>query len=124
MTAACLKLLHLAERPIWPWKPAHYEKILCEAFPAAQLKTWGLPFEGYNGCNDEAQVKRREIVDYLIDQKNLQIGQHKTEMLENADALDAVLCAYAAKAIKTGMYETRIYDDQVAGFEGWIAVHI
>lgn len=124
MTGACLKLLQLAERPIWPWKPAHLDRILCEAFPAAQLKTWGLPYEGYNGSTEHAKEKRQEIVKYLVDNKNLCLKEFETERLQNADALDAVICAYAAKAIKAGMYVTGCCDDEYPSIEGHIAVHI
>lgn len=124
MTSACLKLLHHAERPIWPWKPAHLGRILCEAFPAAQLKTWDLPFEGYNGDSEQAKEKRQEIVNYLVDKKNIRLQEFRSMMLQNADALDSVICAYAAKAIKSGMYVTGSFDDENLGFEGYIAVHI
>lgn len=47
-TVACLTLLHRTGRPIWPW--CRDEKnCLVEAFPAAQLRHWKLPFIGYNG---------------------------------------------------------------------------
>lgn len=48
MTAACLSLLHGANRPLWPWS-SDQSGMLAEAFPAGQLQAWNLPFTGYNG---------------------------------------------------------------------------
>lgn len=44
MTAACLKLLHEANCPIWPWQRSA-RRLLAEAFPAAQLRHWQLPHQ-------------------------------------------------------------------------------
>src|SRR5262245_932705 len=45
MTVACLALLADAEPPMWPWKRG-VDGLLAEAFPAAQLKTWGYRLTG------------------------------------------------------------------------------
>lgn len=93
MTAACLALLHLARRPLWPWsfdEPGN----LAEAFPAAQLQTWGLPFEGYNGATASAVARRSEILRFLA--QRVDLGPWSKTLLSSADALDAVLCAFAA----------------------------
>ena len=41
------------------------EGVLAEAFPAAQLKIWKLPFTRYNGTKQQATSNRRSIIDYL-----------------------------------------------------------
>jgi hypothetical protein len=48
MTVACLTLLALAERPMWPWCLSASNGLLAEAFPGAQLKTWNLPHQRYS----------------------------------------------------------------------------
>jgi hypothetical protein len=53
MTVACLKLLQETGCPIWPWERS-VRGLLIEAFPAAQLCHWGLPYQGYNR-NSEAE---------------------------------------------------------------------
>lgn len=117
MTAACVTLLHRAARPTWPWR-SETQAFLVEAFPAAQLRTWGLPTVKYNGASAEARRTRNEIVSVLGSRVTL--GQFAPTVLAEADALDAVLCAFAALAVVTG----RVALPPVAsGDEGWIAVH-
>jgi predicted nuclease with RNAse H fold len=50
----------------------------------------------------------------------LEIGEFKQKLLDSADAIDAVLCAFAAKAVSEGELATQAeaFDD-----EGQIAVH-
>jgi hypothetical protein len=126
MTAACLTLLNRSGCPVWPWSDAKDRGLLVEAFPAAQLLTWGMKFQGYNGpYRDPAKTRnaqriRDEIVGGL--EKRVNIGERFGHTVrQSADALDAVLCCFAAIAV------TR---DQVACppeypeacREGWISV--
>lgn len=93
--AACLTLLARAQRPVWPWKDAH--GMLVETFPAAQLKAWGLPNANY--ADDEGRPARARIVAYLEEHRHLLIApSDRKEMLRSADALDAVLAAFGARA--------------------------
>jgi predicted nuclease with RNAse H fold len=48
------------------------------------------------------------------------MGEFKQKLLESADAIDAVLCAFTAKAVSQGELATQAetFDD-----EGQIAVH-
>ncbi len=48
-TAACLRLLDTVSRPIWPWSAG--TGILGEAFPAAQLLEWGIPYQVIRAAN-------------------------------------------------------------------------
>jgi hypothetical protein len=41
MTVACLTLLSRSGCPLWPWSDPNQQGLLVEAFPAAQLLTWG-----------------------------------------------------------------------------------
>lgn len=119
-TVACLKLIAAAGRPpCWPWDDAQ-SGFLVEAFPAAQLRRWELPWQKYNGRDGEAV--RHEIVDRLADR--VDFGPCMGVARRSADALDAILAAFAAMAVRDG----RIVDpidasDRVVRREGWIAVY-
>jgi len=118
MTSACLKLLHRAGRPMWPWSrrgPA----LLVEAFPAGQLETWGLPHDTYDGPSSPAVATRRTILGGLA--TRLRLGTWASTLLSSADALDAALCAFAAIAVSTSNASTP--DVPTLATEGWVAVH-
>lgn len=117
MTSACLTLLNSVGGPIWPWKNKNSKRLLVEAFPAAQLETWALPHEKYNGCN--GWKNRKEIVKGLS--KKIDFGNHKEKVIHCADALDAVICAFAGMAVKNKKLKSEKED--VYKKEGWIAVH-
>jgi hypothetical protein len=118
MTAACLMLLHAASRPVWPWVPNEPGQLV-EAFPAAQLKTWGLPHQKYNGTGAVPAANRREIVAELADR--VELGDYRSQVLANADALDAVVAAFAAVAVSRHRLVSPPGPE--APLEGWIAVH-
>jgi hypothetical protein len=117
MTAACLLLLERARRPIWPWAPAAAEALVAEAFPAAQLLTWRLPHQKYDG--KDGAPNRRAIASALAER--LELGALREKMEASADALDAVLCAFAAIAVTEGRLASAPAEG--AAEEGWIAVH-
>ncbi len=122
MTSACMTLLHLAQRTIWPWQTAA-GGLLVEAFPAAQLRSWALPYDQYNQSTDATAVANRaRIVQSLTSRVNL--GRWRATSLASADALDAVLCAFAALGV-TGATSTSTTNapGPSAATEGWIAIH-
>ena len=103
-------------------EPKPNTPILIEAFPAAQLKHWGLPFKNYNGANGE--INRQIIVNYLINNLGLILSPENNIIItQNADALDAVICLYAAKAVIGGRLGKALPPFDVYRLEGWIAVH-
>lgn len=120
MTAACIRLLHLADRPLWPWAAPTTRGVLVEAFPAAQLCQWGLPREGYNGTDEPAAGRRHGILEALASRLSIPSGLEQ-QMLASADALDAVVCAFAAIAVTAGCVACPPGPE--ARLEGWIAVH-
>ena len=89
-----------------------------EAFPAGQLHDWGLNHRGYaagltNPTRDsilEDLSQRIEIPDSL-----------RRCCRSNPDALDAVLCVFAAKAAADEL--STPHDPAAAASEGWIATH-
>jgi hypothetical protein len=119
-TAACLTLLHRAGIPVWPWAGPE-AKCLAEAFPAAQLSWWGLSCEGYSDPKEDAACVRAEILKGLKRQGLRFTKGLESKMLESADALDAAVCVFAAKAVR----ESRLVSPPEADWEteGWIAVH-
>ncbi|MFN3744689.1 MAG: DUF429 domain-containing protein [Hyphomicrobiaceae bacterium] len=114
---ACLKLIASSgPRPCWPWN-TDQRGMLVEAFPAAQLKQWGIEYQRYNG--DQGAEARRRIVAALA--KKVRFGEECGKVLGSADALDAVLAAFAAIAAwrKTEVPRERDWPAD----EGCIAVH-
>lgn len=118
MTAACMLLLHQAQRPIWPWCGAANGSII-EAFPAAQLYVWGLPHQGYNGASSSARAYRGRILTDL--ETRVDLDRHRNTLEGNADALDAVLCAFSARAVTEKALSVEPLT--TTSPEGWIAVH-
>jgi hypothetical protein len=89
--------------------------LLAEAFPAAQLRTWSLPNQKYDGPSAGAHATRQTIVDALS--QRVALGTWGATLLGSADALDAVLCTFAAVA--TGS----VRGSSPACTEGFIVVH-
>lgn len=113
--AACIALIARSGRPAWPWIKDG-PGVLVEAFPAAQLNWWRLPFQGYSGAN--AGGVREQIVGALRE-KIVLSPEHEQLMRSSPDALDAVLCAFAAAAVANG----RLAFTPTGSDEGEIAIH-
>lgn len=117
MTAACLTLLHHAARPAWPWSSPE-SGVLVEAFPAAQLRTWSLPHRKYDGHSALALSNRTTIINALG--TRLRLGAWTNTLRGSADALDAVICAFAAIAVSR---LRPVPNTSSACTEGCIAIH-
>ena len=116
-TAACLTLLYKAGRPVWPWARSG-RKLLVESFPAGQLCQWNLPYKGYHG--PKGRATRSTILEAIA--PCIQIPDPLyTRCQESEDALDSVLCLFAAIAATDNM--APMEDSAAAEHEGWIAVH-
>jgi hypothetical protein len=119
-TVACLTLLHRSQLPIWPWSGTRHG-CLVEAFPAAQLHSWNLPCIGYNGSTAGA-LSTRETIIRSLDNRGLRFPSDVgARMRECADALDAVIWLYAARAVAESYLKTKPL--AIGESEGWIAVH-
>ena len=112
--AACLRLLELAGRPIWPWHEPQLG-ILGEAFPAAQLCQWDLSHRGYSGPD---QIENRKTIVSELKVRASIDPVDERKLLDSADALDAVIAAFAAIAIA----KSDVVNFSQAGDEGFIAV--
>lgn len=118
--SACVKLLSTAGKP-WPFASAE-EARLVEAFPAAQLRHWKFAHTGYNG--PDATHARAEIVHGLVEEHSLRANREYRAILQrSADALDAVICCFAARAVVRGELAAPLPPFDVWKLEGWIAVH-
>lgn len=93
---------------------------LVEAFPAAQLKAWAVRYQGYSGASVNATSQRSTILDGLIARGLVATPPQSQRMVAQADALDAVICLYAAKATSGALLYPPL---PTATLEGWISVH-
>jgi hypothetical protein len=120
-TAACMTLLHRHSGPVWPLRPGGAGALLVEAYPAAQLRTWGLNPQGYNGPTPKAAKARETLVQALVREHDLRADEAILETCrQSADALDAVICAYGARALARGRHPRRL--PAAARVEGWTLV--
>jgi Protein of unknown function (DUF429) len=118
---ACMTLLLMRGGPVWPLRPGGEGAVLVEASPAAQLFAWGLETGGYSGAKPKAAAARAEIQAALVADHGLVISDAQAAICRgNADALDAVLCAYAAKTMADGRHPRQL--PAAARSEGWIVV--
>jgi hypothetical protein len=96
--------------------------VLVEAFPAAQLCRWGLPFIQYNGREHAATMNRRSIL-LGMEERGLVIDQQARLSCEaSPDALDAVVCMFAASAVADE--QVAVAPGKLAKTEGHIAVRV
>jgi Protein of unknown function (DUF429) len=116
--AACMKLLATAGfPPCWPWS-TQPEGLVVEAFPAAQLWSWKLPLQKYDGR--EGISVRQEVIWSL--ESRINFGKFRKAAEESADALDAAISSFAAIAAFRGN-AVQPDSDAIVAREGWIAVH-
>jgi hypothetical protein len=121
---ACMTVLGRHGGDVWPMRMRSSDSgcALVEAFPAAQLRHWRLPNNKYDGPSEGAQEVRKTILGQLRDIHGLVISADFGAFCEaSADALDAVICAYAAAAVAWDRIGVGQLDK--ADIEGWIAVH-
>lgn len=91
-----------------------------EVYPGASLRLWGLPTTGYK-TSPEA---RATLVRALMDMAPwIELGSQENTMIESADALDAVVAAFAARSAALGL-STQPAEELLtqAQIEGWIAL--
>jgi hypothetical protein len=120
-TSACIKLLANADRQAWPWHGPSTCPLV-EAYPAAQLRHWGLPFQQYNGT--AGQRNRVAIIHDLTVNRALQVDNAYLDIMNaDADALDAVICTYAARAVTQNHLSLALPPFNSWQYEGWIAIH-
>ena len=97
-----------------------------EVYPAAALRTWGLPWKGYKGPGPEKRKKRAEIVAGLAEKAASWLTRSeevRCRCRESDDMLDALVAALVARAAAIGWCEPIPDEDSgLAEKEGWIAL--
>lgn len=121
---SALKLLaHLSEAIGYPvplaWNAVFSGVAAIEVYPAATLRSYGLPDSGYKATPDR-QVRQR-IIDGLNEIDGLALGNSIDLLLRSADALDAVICSLAGLDFLRGTVHQPT-DVELARKEGWIWV--
>jgi hypothetical protein len=102
------------------WRPATAPRKteLIEAYPAATLKTYGLPHDGYKSDNDDRhRIQRKAILTGIA--AEVVLGDFGDALLDSSDAMDAVVCLIAARDYRIGNVHPPKNVD-VARSEGWI----
>lgn len=93
---------------------------LVEAYPAAALKSWGLPSQQYK--RSDGRAIRSRIVDEVVRLAPwLDVGPHAVAMADSDDALDAVVCALVGRATRLGLTHPP-QNRELALEEGWIHI--
>ena len=93
---------------------------IAEVYPAASLRVWGFPHRRYKG-RDGAAVRRAIVVGLQEQAPWLDLAGNEAACLAGDDALDAVVCALAARAVALGLTEGP--DEKTTALsEGWIHV--
>lgn len=96
---------------------------VAEVYPAASLRTWGLPWTGYKRARGRDRLPA--MVDELV---RLLPGLRfpdgtRAEIEANDDAFDALVCAVTAKAVVDGQtHRPTPGQAELAVAEGWIHV--
>ncbi|MGR6320055.1 DUF429 domain-containing protein [Micromonospora soli] len=93
-----------------------------EVYPAASLKQWGLPYQGYKGRQNSGALN--DLMDQLTtDAPWLQLGAFEPTCRRSDHAIDAVVAALTARAAAVGQATRPSADDMPAATtEGWIAL--
>ncbi|MCI4066109.1 DUF429 domain-containing protein [Micromonospora sp. R77] len=95
-----------------------------EVYPAASLKQWGLPYQGYKGRKNNGALN--DLVDQLTATTPwLQLGAFEPACRGSDHAVDAVVAALTARAAAIG-HATRPNPADLAAAvtEGWIALPV
>lgn len=95
---------------------------LAEVYPAASLKTWGLPARGYKGRGKPESERLSLILDGLTAAAPwLDLAGHDDRLAASDDMFDALVASLTARAVALGR-TLRPDDSQVgaARTEGWI----
>ncbi|MEV4802409.1 DUF429 domain-containing protein [Nonomuraea sp. NPDC049421] len=95
---------------------------VAEVYPAASLKLWGLPHQGYKRSRNLSSLNT--LVDRLKSSAPwLDLASFEPLCRKSDDALDAVICALTARAAALGKTTTPGPEESAtAATEGWITL--
>lgn len=112
----CARLLHQIGLRDEPVDRAGTGRVL-EAYPAAALRMWRLPSQGYKGTKGE--TVRGHLLEKVIHSVGLQCQpEHLAAFRKSDDAFDALICALVARMAAIG--NSRLPESDAASIEGWI----
>jgi hypothetical protein len=102
----------------------HYENMVdpsaIEVYPSATLKSHGMKFSGYK--DDKNKPARKELIKEL--NNHVKLGSIKTNLEDNDNLLDAVICVLAASDFLRGQClapeDILGYNKELVEKEGWI----
>jgi len=94
--------------------------LLAEVYPGASLRLWGLNTTGYRTSED---LRAELLTSLKIHAPWFDAGDTEDLMISSCDAFDAVIAAFAARAVAVGKYFPPQADQQdIARVEGWISL--
>jgi predicted RNase H-like nuclease len=121
--AALTLLKYLSETSGYPvqlaWDAEFTGIAAIEVYPAATLRSYGLPDSGYKTKSDHKV--RQEIIGGLNGVEEFFLDKSIALPLQSADALDAVICCLAGLDFLRGSVHQPA-DEELARKEGWIWV--
>lgn len=95
---------------------------VCEVYPAAALRWWGLPHRGYKSATAQA-VREQIVVGLEAVVPQLEWNGFREECLVSDDVLDAVISALVARETEAQRtWAPSAVDQELALSEGWIHV--
>jgi hypothetical protein len=116
---ACMTLLAGLRGSVWSLTDGQ-GAVIVEAFPAAQLRHWGLPFTQYSGREHPALMNRRSILVGMEERGLLIDPRDRLKCEASPDALDAVVCMFAGIAV--AIRQVAVAPGKEAKKEGHIVV--
>lgn len=94
--------------------------LVAEVYPGASLRLWGLNTTGYRTSED---LRAELLTSLKIQATWFDAGDAEELMITSCDAFDAVIAAFAARAVALGKYLPPQVDQQaIAQVEGWISL--
>lgn len=99
--------------------------LVAEVYPAAALRNWSLPYDGYKGPKADNRAARQSLVTRIGEAWGswLQFGQRVAALEQSDHLLDALICAVVARAVAAGMTRTPDAEQRLVALrEGWIHV--
>lgn len=93
---------------------------VAEVYPGATLRAWGMDTRGYRV---DADARRVLLSGLLASASGLDVGEHAELMISSADAFDAVVAAFGARAAAIGRFAPPPPEIAAqARREGWIVL--
>jgi predicted nuclease with RNAse H fold len=122
-SVAMMTMLARHQGNVWPFLDTQRGSTLVEAFPAAQLRMWGLPHQAYSDSKGKDRTVTRRAILAGLESRGLRLGRSdEDKCVASPDALDAVICLFAARAVAKGALVSQ--PGLKSAREGHIAVHI